>query len=166
MPRQDSDILVSMSLLDRLVDLEPRTPGDAPMTRAQSVRQLKTSLRHDLEWLLNTRRTPDPAPESFVELNRSLFHYGLPDITNVNIRSPKDQHRLTWMLESAVSVFEPRLEGVTVRMEQVSPGQRMIRFQIEGMLRMDPAPERVSFDTVLELSTGNYQVKGEAGGAR
>jgi predicted component of type VI protein secretion system len=29
------------------------------------------------------------------------------------------------------------------------------------MLKMDPAPERVSFDTVLELTKGEYAIKGE-----
>ncbi len=30
----------------------------------------------------------------------------------------------------------------------------MLRFVIEGLLRVDPAPEYVTFDTVLELVTG------------
>jgi len=36
-----------------------------------------------------------------------------------------------------------------------------LRFQIQGLLRIDPAPERVTFDTVLELTSGEYQVKGD-----
>jgi hypothetical protein len=28
---------------------------------------------------------------------------------------------------------------------------------------MDPAPELISFDTVLQLSSGQYQVKGDSG---
>jgi predicted component of type VI protein secretion system len=41
-----------------------------------------------------------------------------------------------------------------------APGEaaRLLHFQIEGMLRTDPAPERIVFDTVLELSSGEYQV--------
>jgi type VI secretion system protein ImpF len=35
-----------------------------------------------------------------------------------------------------------------------------LRFQIEGLLIMDPAPEHISFDTVLQLASGEYQVKG------
>ena len=30
---------------------------------------------------------------------------------------------------------------------------------------MDPAPEQVTFDTVLNLSSGEYQIKGDRGGA-
>jgi type VI secretion system protein ImpF len=37
----------------------------------------------------------------------------------------------------------------------------VLRFQIQGLLDMDPAPEHISFDTVLQLSSGEYQVRGE-----
>jgi hypothetical protein len=30
------------------------------------------------------------------------------------------------------------------------------------MLKMDPSPEHISFDTVLQLASGEYQVKGDA----
>jgi type VI secretion system protein ImpF len=84
-------------------------------------------------------------------------------MSSFSINSPKDQSRLAWMLESTITTFEPRLEAVKVTMEPVSPGSRLLRFQIEGMLKMDPAPERISFDTMLELTSGTYQVKGDAG---
>jgi type VI secretion system protein ImpF len=163
MAKLEAEANVTLSLLDRLIDTDKNLAVDLPLTRAQSVRLLKASLRHDLEWLLNTRRTPDEAPDTLSELQQSLFNYGLPDMSSFSISSPKDQSRLSWLLESAVCTFEPRLEAVKVTMEPISPGSRMLRFQIEGMLRMDPAPERISFDTVLELTSGTYQVKGDAG---
>jgi type VI secretion system protein ImpF len=162
MPKPDADANVTQSLLDRLTDTELKVGLDSAMSRAQSVRQLKASLRHDLEWLLNTRRTPDEAPDSLAELQQSLFNYGLPDMSSLSVNSSKDQARLSWLLESAIAIFEPRLEAVKVGMEPISPGSRILRFQIEGMLRMDPAPERISFDTVLELTSGSYQVKSDA----
>jgi predicted component of type VI protein secretion system len=45
-------------------------------------------------------------------------------------------------------------------MEPATDDQRVIRFAIEGFLRMDPAPEQVFFDTMLEPMSGQYQVKG------
>ena len=42
-----------------------------------------------------------------------------------------------------------------------SSGFRVLRFQIEALLKMDPAPEQVLFDTVLQLNSGEYQVKGD-----
>ena len=41
-------------------------------------------------------------------------------------------------------------------------GRRQLRFLIEGLLRMEPNPEQVVFDTVLEISSGEYHVKGDA----
>ena len=46
---------------------------------------MKAALRRDLEWLLNTRRNPEPAPESMAELSQSLFNYGLPDFSALSI---------------------------------------------------------------------------------
>jgi type VI secretion system protein ImpF len=129
----------------------------------QSVRLLKATLRRDLEWLLNSRRTPDEAPESSPELQHSLYNYGLPDLSSFTVQSVKDQHRLAWLVESVVAIFEPRLQGVRVNIDPMLEGTRQLRFTIEGLLRMDPAPERVSFDTLLELTSGTYHVKGEPG---
>ncbi len=151
---------VTVSVLDRLTDLEPNVPADTQVSRLQSMRQLKAALKRDLEWLLNTRRTPEEAGTES-QVHHSLFHYGLPDMSGISINSIQDQNRMLWMLESAVATFEPRIEGARVVMEPVSQGQRIMRFQIQGLLRVDPAPERVTFDTTLELTSGEYAVKGD-----
>src|SRR6185295_10009434 len=49
MATPDSDLTVTPSLIDRLIDRDPRADADPHITRAQSVRQLKASLRRDLE---------------------------------------------------------------------------------------------------------------------
>ncbi len=81
MARPEADIAVTPSLIDRLIDLDPANSADPPATRNQSVRQLKLALRRDLEWLLNTRRIPEEAPEAYESLSHSLYNYGLPDVT-------------------------------------------------------------------------------------
>ena len=162
--RYNSETTVTQSLLDRLIDREPQNRADAPVSRAQSVRLLKLSLRRDLEWLLNSRRIAEPAPESFVELNQSLYHYGLPDFSALSIASPRDRNYLLRELEHSIATFEPRLKDVRVTLvDSPLEGTRALRFQIEGLLQMDPAPEQISFDTVLQLNSGEYQIKGERG---
>jgi type VI secretion system protein ImpF len=163
MARFEPDSVVTQSILDRLIDTEPKTTSEAGMTRAQSVRALKGSLRRDLEWLLNTRRTPEEVSEEYPELARSLFNYGFPDFTTFSFANPKDRARLLRLLEAAVRVFEPRLDSVRVVPVETEENnlQRMVRFQIEGLLKMDPAPEQITFDTVLSLTSGEYQIKGE-----
>ncbi len=159
-----SEKTVTLSLLDRLVDERPKTSQDESMTWRESVERLKTSVRHDLEWLLNTRRIPDTAPASFLEVNHSLYHFGFPDITSMGRDSREVRTRLIRQVEETVAIFEPRLAGVRVSLsESNDDGKRQLRFLIEGMLRMEPNPERVVFDTVLEISSGEYHVRGDGG---
>jgi len=163
MARWEAERTVTLSVIDRLIDREPKVSQEPPLSRAQSVRALKASLRRDLEWLLNTRRTPEPAEDEYEELPHSVFNYGLPDISGVHVQSIKDRQRLGRMLETAIAIFEPRLDRIKVTpLEMPSSRMPVLRFQVEGLLKMDPAPELISFDTFLQLTSGEYQVRGEA----
>jgi type VI secretion system protein ImpF len=163
MARQDPEQIVTQSVLERLLDRDLESPADTPKSHAQSVRQLKASLRRDLEWLLNTRRNPEAVDQSFPQLARSLFNFGLPDITSLSHESINDRQRLLQLVESTIATFEPRLTRVKVTpLDPGRAGVHVLRFQIEGMLMMDPEPEHISFDTVLQLASGQYQVKGDA----
>jgi type VI secretion system protein ImpF len=166
MARREAEQNVTQSVLERLIDRELDTPTDPPITYAQSVRQLKLSLRRDLEWLLNTRRTPEPAEKTHRELHQSLFNYGLPDVTSVSHETFSDREHLLRMVESTIATFEPRLKHIKVTPLEAARGAvHVLRFQIEGMLMMDPEPEHISFDTVLQLASGQYDVKGGDSGA-
>ena len=160
MARRDATGPVTLSVLDRLIDREPKNHSEVPFTRAQSLRELKLALKRDLEWLLNTRKTIEPSPDSARETVRSVFHYGFADISSKSVLSSRDQIELVRDMEASIAIFEPRLKRAKVRMEQVEGSSRMLKFVIEGLLCMDPAPEPVRFDTVLELGKGEYEVKG------
>jgi type VI secretion system protein ImpF len=156
----DFNTAVTLSALDRLLDDRPDVSQEAVPNRTQSVRQLKDGLRRDLEWLLNTRRIAVPPEESLKEVNKSVYVYGLPDFTSYALNSPKDQARLVRFLQTTVKLFEPRLANVKiVPLEGPAGKTRTLRFRIDGLLIMDPAPEHVSFDTVLELTSGQYEVE-------
>lgn len=162
MAKADTDQPVQVPLLDRLVDLDPKNREEAQITRAQSVRLLKAALRRDLEWLLNTRAIPELAPEGFPELRRSLYSYGLFDITSISRDSQEEHQRLARLVEDAITLFEPRLANVHVALvPSAEEDLRRIRFLIQGMLRMDPIPEQISFDTVLEVGSSQYEIKGD-----
>ena len=159
--KRSSQRIILPSLLDRLVDLEPGKRSEAAMARALTLAQMKVSVRRDLEWLLNSRRTPVEPPASAGELRRSVYYYGLPDVTGLAISSLEDHHKLAASLESAIAAFEPRLLRAVVTVQGAESERRQLRFQIEALLRAEPAPARVHFDTTLELSTGRYEVGGE-----
>jgi type VI secretion system protein ImpF len=171
MNKAEIERTVQQSLLDRLIDLDPRSTVEAPQSESdsafrESVKRLKDSLRRDLEWLLNTRRTPQEAAESLVETRNSLYHYGVPDISSMSRDSKASRERLRRFVEESVSIFEPRLTDVrVVILEGEGDVKQELRFLIEGLLRMEPNPEQVAFDTVLEFSSGDYHVKGDGGGA-
>jgi type VI secretion system protein ImpF len=149
------------SVLDRLIDLEPELREDPPVTRAQSIRELKAALQRDLEWLLNTRRTAIELPESSDALKNSLYVYGLPEFRELNQSTAAD--RLSKHIESAIQTFEPRLANVRVTLRPREGVDRIAHFMIEAILLIDPMPERVTFDTVLELTSGEYRVGADRG---
>ena len=160
MSRIDNEIRITPSVLDRLLDDRPEEKREAPASRQTNLRLLKQSVKRDLEWLLNTRNDPDGLPEELVELNRSLACFGLPDFTSWNVRGGKDQETLRLTIEEAVAKFEPRLEGVIVTLETMSDVDRSIRFRIDARLRVEPAPEPVTFDSVLQLANREFELSG------
>jgi type VI secretion system protein ImpF len=139
---------VRPSVLDRLIDDDPSSNVEPPLTRSQSVRVFKTSLRRDLEWLLNARRIITPVPEECEEVARSVYTFGLPDITSMSKDSRESFERLARLIQSAIDVFEPRLGDVTVHLADGEARLlRDVHFVIDGILKLDPMPERVQFDT-------------------
>ena len=162
MPSPGLERTVRQSVLDRLVDLEPKASADRQKTWEQSVRELKQSLLRDLDWLFNTRRIAQPAPDEYSELQRSVYHFGLIDITSLSGDSELVRRQLTREIEEAVRQFEPRLDDVRVTLrERDEENRRQIRFHVEGLLRMEPNPERIAFDTVLETSSGEFLLADE-----
>ena len=161
MARGAGETTITISVLDRLIDAEPDNRLENPLSRAQSVRLLKNSVRRDLEWLLNTRRIGIPPDEGLKEVNRSTYVYGLPDLSAISVGSSGDRNRLVRQLTATINTFEPRLTNVrVVLVEAPDSGKKDMRMRIEAMLRMDPVPEPISFDTVIELKSGNCRLSG------
>lgn len=161
MPDYDSNAPLRLPLLDRLLDDEPKIKSEAPMSRSASLARLKTAVRRDLENLLNTRRTPDFIPEGSVEILRSVYYYGLPDITSMPANFLYEQNKLLQSIETALKTFEARLDGVRVSLVPVAGQSRVLRFVIDGMLRIDPLPEHVVYDASIELTSLEVQISGE-----
>lgn len=161
MARGAGETTITISVLDRLLDTEPENRMENPLSRAQSVRLLKNSVRRDLEWLLNTRRVADPPDEGMKEVNRSAYVYGLPDLSSISVGSAGDRNRLVRQILATINLFEPRLASVRlVLIETPDSAKKDVRLRIEAMLRMDPVPEPISFDTLIELKSGTCHLSG------
>lgn len=159
--RRDQPVVASV--LDRLMDDEPDMTRELPRSRGQLLRELKQCVRRDLENLLNTRWRAQPWPAHLDQLERSLVNYGIPDFTSVSFGSSGGQQRLVEMIEQTVRRFEPRLKQVKVELLPPSDqSSRTLRFRIDALLRAEPAPEPVVFDTQLQANTGQFEITGAA----
>lgn len=154
----DYEVRVTPSLLDRLLDTDPKTSRDVVPSRAETVRDLKRAVQRDLEILLNSRNPYGDLPTAFVEAGQSVLTYGLPDFSALNVASPADQNRLRQMIENTIRLFEPRLVGVAAMLQPAGETERSLRLRLEARLVMDPAPEAVSFDIVMPMTTLKYEV--------
>jgi type VI secretion system protein ImpF len=160
--RAGNDISLVPSILDRLIDEQPENSREPAERRQQSVRELEMVVARDLECLLNSRQeTLDELPSEYQELNRSLVTYGLPDFTSCSLAIEEDRLRVLRSVERTISRFEPRLLRVRVQLETPRNHDRGLRFRIDALLRVDPSPEPVTFDAVLQLSTQQYVVQGQ-----
>ncbi len=157
--RDDFEIRVTPSVLDRLLDFEPKASQEAPKSRSKSLSELKHSVRRDLEWLLNTRSYIGEVDERLEETPNSVALYGLPDFTAISVSNHIELKSMKQSLETAIKNFEPRFLDVKIKLEPINNIDRTLHFRIEAFLNVEPSPEPIVFDTVLQLGNGDFAVK-------
>jgi type VI secretion system protein ImpF len=149
------------SVLDRLIDHEPNVRTETPRGSAQVLREVKQSVRRDLEDLLNTRWRCLEWPESLVQLEDSLINYGIPDFTASDLDAAQNPDILLRSIEDCIRRFEPRLK--TVRLQSLGSTDettRTFRFRIDGVLCLEPLEDPVRYDSSLEMATGTVRIEG------
>jgi len=156
---RENEIRITPSIVDRLLDFEPRVSSEAPKSRSQGLRELKQSVRRDLEWLLNTRHSAEKVPDGLEEVNKSIAVYGLPDFTGLSSKNIDDRKSLIRNIETALKNFEPRFMNLKVALVESDEQERGVKFQIQAILRIEPTPEPVVFDTVLQVGSGEFKVE-------
>lgn len=161
MARTDNDVGITKSVLDRLIDYEPGNSREAAGSRSKNLKELREAVRRDLEWLLNTRHVAGGIPPDLTELHNSVAAFGLPDFANLSTNQLDDQKRMRSDIEEAIRIFEPRLQDVVVTLQPSHSTERLMHFRIDGRLNVEPVPEPISFDTVLQLVNGQYVIKEE-----
>src|SRR5215469_3153892 len=147
------ETFVVQSLMERLT-----TRDDWPLTRTASLRFLKASIRRDLVRLLNTRQPPPSEFSEYELIRKSVLNYGLADLSSLNTSAGAHLQHIQSIVQICLEEFEPRLEELTVSVERRDLGKREIWFHIEARLQIRPMAETVSFDTMLDLTSGTYAV--------
>jgi type VI secretion system protein ImpF len=150
-----------LPLLDRLIDDAPDTQRDAVMSAAEAVAILRRSVRRDIEALLNARRRWRSWPQGYAELAQSPVGYGIIDFAAGAFNNPEERDRLRLQIEQTIRRFEPRLAQVRVILIDADNDtlEATLRLRIEGLLRVEPAPEPIVFDTLVDPATAEVQIK-------
>lgn len=160
MPRVDSQKPLLPSVLDRLMDNEPDVSTEPQWARAQSLRQFELGVLRDVEAMLNTRQSRPTLPGEFKEVSQSVLTFGLPDLSGSGVGSNDDCEQLRRAVELALSRFEPRLRQVSVRIrERQNDNERTLRMVIDAMLMVDPDPQPITFDTVVQPLSGQCKIE-------
>jgi len=154
MARSRNENLITQSLLDRLSDQE-----EWPTKREASMRMYRESLKRDVEWLLNTRRPHISELDAFPLASASVINYGLPDLNLYEGSTGKDHNALMVSMLKTIRIFEPRILDPKVFLVRTDTLSRSLRFHIEGRIAFESTVEEITFDTVLELLNGEYEVK-------
>ena len=153
MARREREIRATLrpSILDRLLDDDPRTTHEPPLSLPEASRIIMAAVRRDLEWLLNTRTTwIDDVRTAMEYTSRSIAVYGLPDFSHENMKNADARLRFKRRIEHALEVFETRLHRVVVTPGEVGESERRFSFRIEAVLQVDPVREQVTFDAEVE----------------
>jgi len=153
MARVKAENPIVQSLLDRLTDYE-----DWPQTRNQSLIMYRDGIKRDVEWLLNSRRPHLGYVYSYKLAADSVFNYGLPDLSRFHGVAANPENLLVSIL-AVVRTFEPRIKDPRVAFSRSDLLARSLRFHVDGRLIFENAEEDISFDTVLEVVSGQYDVK-------
>ncbi len=148
------------SVLDRLIDQDPERSGEQAMTLKQMGEALKDAVRRDLEDLLNTRRRPFSLPDGLDELERSSFQFGIPDFSGANMSSLERRRRYLKGIEELIRTHEPRFSSVrVVPVDERRNAERSLHFRIEAVLRTEPMPESVLYDSHVDVLTRSFRIQ-------
>jgi type VI secretion system protein ImpF len=152
---------VMLPLLDRLIDNEPERTTDQPISAAEAMQVLTNSVRRDLEMLLNARRRFRSWPASMGELDTSPLGFGIPDCTAGTFNDQREREAFRAEVEATIRRFEPRFLSVVVQLPEFESRKltSSLRLRVEALLHADPAPEAISFDTVVDAVTSNVDIQ-------
>lgn len=142
---------IRQSLLWSLIDEDPeRASEELPSPRRQ-LERIRESVRQDLQNLLNTRQRCRSCPPELEELRRSVFEYGIVDLSGANLASTERRESFLAEMRTVIAAMDPRLVDVRVHsLDNSDSEDRTLRFRIQATLRIEDDAETTSFDFRME----------------
>ncbi len=161
-------------LLSRLMLQERRRAEIEARGIVVSADVLREAVRRDIEVLFNTERfesapmlTPreaeafaddPPSLADYPEVRRSVVNYGVPPFAGRSSRD-FDRDQLARELKAVLAAFEPRLRESATRVTVSTSEKTGLAIEIDGLLIMSPAPERLRLRTLVDLETGRAETR-------
>jgi type VI secretion system protein ImpF len=158
MPVAERNTRAAASVLDRLFDARPDQMHDRPESPSETVTNLRAAVRRDVENLLNARRPWRSLIATALQI--SPMGFGISDFTAGAFNDVREREVLRQEIEEVIQRFEPRLAQVQVQLaEEISPLRAILALRINALLLIDPLPESISFDTLVDTTTADVMLR-------
>jgi type VI secretion system protein ImpF len=125
-----------LPLFERLVE-----DADAWLQGEDALRQ---SVARELSRLLNARS--DLSMDAFARSEGTVLDYGLPDFSDLSLRSAPDRDAIVAAVRRSIAMFEPRLADVKVTFTFPAGDEQHPVLSIDGTMRVNQSVEHVFFE--------------------
>jgi len=142
------------TLFERLLPVDDQYNG-----QCLSIQELRQSIAHDLEDLLNNRMTRlNQTEEHYPGIKNSILQFGIIDFVGLSTANPTDRDKICRSIEQSISAHEPRLKQVKVEMLINENNMSSLYLSISAYLNISPLYEVVMFDALLKPTTQQYVI--------
>lgn len=142
------------TLFERLLPVDDQYTG-----QGLSIQELRQSIAHDLEDLLNNRMTRlNQTEEHYPGIKNSILQFGIIDFVGLSTANPTDRDKICRSIEQSISAHEPRLKQVKVEMLLNENNMSSLYLSISAYLNISPLYEVVMFDALLKPTTQQYVI--------
>ena len=124
-----------------------------------SIQQLRESVAHDLEDLLNSRVAAfNQDIQDYSCVKNSILQFGIIDFVGLSTANPLDRDKICQAIEQAITAYEPRLRHIKVGMLLDHHNMGGLCLSIQAYLNIYPIYEPVIFDALLKPTTQQYLI--------
>lgn len=159
------------SLLDRLIDADPRLQNEPATARVLTRQQLRQAVLRDLSWLFNaTRPEPELRSERRAEhqlwqqhelARRSVLNFGMPAFSGQTLSSV-DIPLIRRSVAECIKTFEPRIDPATLEVDikvDHENHHNTMQMTIRGFMWNQPVPLELLLAADVDFETGNTRLR-------
>ena len=140
------------TLFDRLI------PEQEELLRGLTIKELRESVAHDLEDLLNSRIAKLETIDDFPLVKKSILQFGIIDFVGLSTANPMDRDKICQSIEVSIAAQESRLTQIKVEMLMDEQNMGSLCLSIQAYLNIHPLYEPVIFDALLKPTTQQYVI--------